>query len=124
MLTSLFFLAFIVLDKYSDHRRSKGYGFVTFEDKADASDCIHALDGSDYDGRRLTVQEARPNNNVRGGRRDDRRDYGGRRDDERRGGRYRGSGDRGYGRRDEYGSRDSYGGGRSRRDSYGDRDRY
>ena len=41
-----FFIAFIVLDTNSDHRRSKGYGFVTFEDKADASDCIHALDGT------------------------------------------------------------------------------
>ncbi|XP_065057926.1 uncharacterized protein LOC135685787 [Rhopilema esculentum] len=120
--------AFIVLDKYSDHRRSKGYGFVTFEDKADARDCIDALDGTDYDGRRLTVQEARPNNNSRGGGGGGRRDYGGGRRD---GGSYRG-GSRG-GDREDYGGRDrgyggggggGGGGGRSRRDSYGDRDRY
>ena len=34
------FSAFIVMDKYSDQRRSRGYGFVTFEQKGDAEDCI------------------------------------------------------------------------------------
>eukprot|EP00112_Aurelia_sp_Birch-Aquarium-sp1_P001901 Seg1208.2 transcript_id=Seg1208.2/GoldUCD/mRNA.D3Y31 product="Glycine-rich RNA-binding protein RZ1A" protein_id=Seg1208.2/GoldUCD/D3Y31 len=127
--------AFIVMDKFSDQRRSKGYGFVTFEEKADADDCVRALDSTDYGGRKLTVQEARPNDGSRGGGRrgggggygggGGRRDYGG-------SGRSRGGSYRDGGGRDSYGSggRDSYGsggggyGGRSRRDDYSSSDRY
>ncbi len=50
--------------------RSRGFGFV--EMPADAADAaINALNGSDYGGRPLTVNEARPreNNAPRGVRR-------------------------------------------------------
>ncbi len=41
------------------HNRSKGFGFVEMEDvEADAA--ISALNGSDLEGRTLTVNEARP----------------------------------------------------------------
>ena len=39
--------------------RSRGFGFVEVEDdQADAA--VEALNGKDYDGRPLTVNEARP----------------------------------------------------------------
>ncbi len=41
--------------------RSRGFGFVEMEDAA-ARAAIEALNGSDYDGRQLTVNEARPRN--------------------------------------------------------------
>ena len=41
--------------------RSRGFGFVEMEDDA-ARAAIEALNGSDYDGRQLTVNEARPRN--------------------------------------------------------------
>jgi len=39
--------------------RSRGFGFVEMDDDA-ARTAIEALYGSDYDGRQLTVNEARP----------------------------------------------------------------
>jgi len=39
--------------------RSRGFGFVEMDDDA-ARTAIEALNGSDYDGRQLTVNEARP----------------------------------------------------------------
>ena len=41
--------------------RSRGFGFVEMEDDA-ARVAIEALNGSDDDGRQLTVNEARPRN--------------------------------------------------------------
>jgi RNA recognition motif-containing protein len=41
--------------------RSRGFGFVEMDDDA-ARAAIEALNGSDYDGRQLTVNEARPRN--------------------------------------------------------------
>lgn len=40
--------------------RSKGFGFVEFEDDASADAAIKQLDGSEQDGRKITVNEARP----------------------------------------------------------------
>ena len=40
--------------------RSRGFGFVEMDDDAEAEAAIEALDGNDHDGRRLTVNEARP----------------------------------------------------------------
>jgi RNA recognition motif-containing protein len=39
---------------------SKGFGFVTFSDDAAADAATEAWNGKDYDGRALTVNEARP----------------------------------------------------------------
>lgn len=40
--------------------RSRGFGFVEMENDAEADAAIESLDGNDHDGRRLTVNEARP----------------------------------------------------------------
>jgi RNA recognition motif-containing protein len=40
--------------------RSRGFGFVEMANDAEADAAIEALDGNDLDGRRLTVNEARP----------------------------------------------------------------
>ena len=47
----------IITDR--DTGRSKGFGFVTMSDE-DAEKAIAALNGSQLDGRALTVNEARP----------------------------------------------------------------
>ena len=54
-----------------DTNRSKGYGFVEMEDDAAAQQAIDKLNGSDFEGRKLVVNVARPredNNNGGGGR--------------------------------------------------------
>lgn len=38
--------------------RSRGFGFVTFENDADADKAIAEADGKDLDGRNITVNEA------------------------------------------------------------------
>jgi cold-inducible RNA-binding protein len=40
--------------------RSKGFGFVEYDNDDEAKAAIAALDGSDYQGRQLVVNEARP----------------------------------------------------------------
>ncbi len=40
--------------------RSRGFGFVEMDNDDEALSAIEGLDGQDYDGRRLTVNEARP----------------------------------------------------------------
>ncbi|MEX0910492.1 MAG: RNA-binding protein [Candidatus Paceibacterota bacterium] len=50
--------AVIIADKFSG--RSKGFGFVEFENDADADKAISEMDGQDFGGRNLTVNEARP----------------------------------------------------------------
>jgi RNA recognition motif-containing protein len=41
-----------------DTGRSRGFGFVTFQNQADASAAIQQLDGSSLDGRTIRVNEA------------------------------------------------------------------
>jgi cold-inducible RNA-binding protein len=48
----------IITDR--DTGRSKGFGFVEMADSADADKAISALNGTQLDGRNLTVNEARP----------------------------------------------------------------
>lgn len=48
----------IIIDKFSG--RSKGFGFVEMASSNEAQAAIRALDGNDFDGRNLTVNEARP----------------------------------------------------------------
>lgn len=48
----------VIKDKFSG--RSKGFGFVTIADDAQADKAIADLNGKDMGGRALTVNEARP----------------------------------------------------------------
>src|SRR3954471_10906553 len=48
----------IIVDR--DTGRSKGFGFVEMSTDAEAADAIEKFNGADYDGRALTVNEARP----------------------------------------------------------------
>ena len=43
-----------------DTGRSKGFGFVEMSTDAEAADAISKFNGADYDGRAMTVNEARP----------------------------------------------------------------
>jgi RNA recognition motif-containing protein len=47
--------------------RSRGFGFVEMTDDDEALSAIESLDGQDFDGRRLTVNEARPRTPGGGG---------------------------------------------------------
>ncbi len=48
----------VVTDRESG--RSRGFGFVEYENEADAKKAIEDLNNSDLDGRQITVNEARP----------------------------------------------------------------
>ena len=50
--------ATIIMDKMTG--RSKGFGFVEMENDSDAAQAISMFDGKDFEGRNLTVNEARP----------------------------------------------------------------
>ncbi|MGB1014671.1 MAG: RNA recognition motif domain-containing protein [Nannocystaceae bacterium] len=41
-----------------DTGRSRGFGFVTYEDDGDAERAMQEMDGADLDGRRIRVNEA------------------------------------------------------------------
>jgi cold-inducible RNA-binding protein len=43
-----------------DSGRSKGFGFVEMSSEQEAADAIAKLNGADFDGRAMTVSEARP----------------------------------------------------------------
>ncbi len=49
-----------VIIKHSDSGRSKGFGFVTFVNAEDADKAIAELDGQDFKGRPIAVNEAKP----------------------------------------------------------------
>ena len=85
--------------------RSRGFGFVEMQNDAEAQKAIEALNGADYQGRPLTVNEARP--------REERGGYGG--------GGHGGGG--GYGGGGGGGGRGGYGGGRGGDRSGSDRGR-
>lgn len=50
--------ATIITDKMTG--RSKGFGFVEMESDEDAMKAIEMFNGKDFEGRSLTVNEARP----------------------------------------------------------------
>ncbi|HMP89925.1 MAG TPA: RNA-binding protein [Kiritimatiellia bacterium] len=83
----------IITDKFTG--KSRGFGFVEMSSSDDASKAISELHGKDFDGRALTVNEAKP------------------REDRPRGGGFGGGGGGGGGR-GGYGG----GGGERRRDRY------
>jgi RNA recognition motif-containing protein len=66
----------VITDKFTG--RSRGFGFVEMSSDAEAQRAIQALDGTDLDGRNLTVKEARPQEKPYG--------FGGGRGGERKGG--------------------------------------
>ncbi|KAE8631743.1 hypothetical protein XENTR_v10001291 [Xenopus tropicalis] len=119
-------VAEVVVVKDRESKRSRGFGFVTFENPEDAKDAMMAMNGKSVDGRQIRVDQAgKSSNDRRGGYRGG--SSGGR--GFFRGGRGRGGGgDRGYGGSSRFenrsggyqssGSRDYYG--RSH-GSYGDR---
>jgi len=80
-----------------DTGRSKGFGFVEMTDENGARDAINGLHDKEVEGRRLTVNEARPREDRGGGG-----GGGG-------GGGYRGGGG-GGGRGGDRGDRGGYGG--------------
>lgn len=55
----------VIVDRETN--RSKGFGFVTMVSDDDAQKAISELDGKDYEGRRLAVNEARPKEPRSGG---------------------------------------------------------
>lgn len=50
--------AAVITDR--DTGRSRGFGFVELADRAKGLEAIEKLDGHDLNGRRLTVNEAKP----------------------------------------------------------------
>ncbi len=73
----------LIKDKYSG--QSRGFGFVEMSDKAEAQSAVKGLNGKELKGRALSVNEARPRSEGRGG--------------SGRGGGHRGQGGYGGGRR-------------------------
>ena len=67
----------VIIDKFSG--RSRGFGFVEMSDDNEADTAIESLNGQDYGGRPLTVNEARPREErgPRGGGGGGRGGYGG-----------------------------------------------
>ena len=72
----------LIMDKFSG--RPRGFGFITMESKEAAEAAIQALNGKSFEGRALTVNEARPREDRAsrpgGGYRSDRGDRGDRGD--------------------------------------------
>lgn len=48
----------IIMDR--DTGRSKGFGFVEMSTDAEAASVIEKFNGADYEGRKMTVNEAKP----------------------------------------------------------------
>jgi cold-inducible RNA-binding protein len=48
----------VIIDR--DSNRSKGFGFVEFDDDNAAQEAVKALNGKDMQGRTIVVSEARP----------------------------------------------------------------
>lgn len=67
--------ASIVTDKFSG--RSRGFGFVEMVSGSEANKAIEMFNGYDLEGRKLTVNEARPREDRGGGGGGDRRSSGG-----------------------------------------------
>ncbi len=55
----------VITDRFTG--RSRGFGFVELSSEEEAQTAIDSLNGSDLEGRTLTVNEARPQENRGGG---------------------------------------------------------
>jgi len=75
----------VIVDRES--LRSRGFGFVEFDDPAQGKAAIAGVNGLEIEGRALTVNEARPQSNGTSDRRGPRGSYGGSREGSERGGR-------------------------------------
>jgi len=56
----------LLKDQYTDGLR--GFGFVTMPSKADAQKAIQEVNDTEFEGRKLIVNEARPRKDRSGGR--------------------------------------------------------
>jgi cold-inducible RNA-binding protein len=56
----------VIMDR--DTGRSKGFGFVEMKTDQEAQAAIAAMNGKEFDGRSLTVNEAKPREDRGGGR--------------------------------------------------------
>jgi len=56
----------VIIDRNTG--RSRGFGFVEMPNDSEAEAAINALNGQEYSGRTLTVNEARPREDRSGGR--------------------------------------------------------
>jgi RNA recognition motif-containing protein len=65
--------ASVITDKVTG--QSKGFGFVEMSTDKEAQDAISALNGKEYDGRPMTVNEAKPR--AEGGKGGSRGGFGG-----------------------------------------------
>ena len=67
--------ATVISDRMSG--RSKGFGFVTFANEADADKAVQEMNEKEVDGRKIVVNVAKPREEGGGGgqRRSFRRDY-------------------------------------------------
>ena len=55
----------VITDKFSG--QSKGFGFVEMADEKQAAEAVSSLDGTEFMGRNLKVNEAKPRESNRGG---------------------------------------------------------
>ncbi len=55
----------LIMDHMSG--RSRGFAFITMGSPEGAQEAIRKFDGQDYNGRKMTVNEARPREERRGG---------------------------------------------------------
>jgi len=55
----------IITDRYTGN--SRGFGFVEMPDHQEAKSALSGLNGKDFKGRALKVNEARPRNDRQGG---------------------------------------------------------
>ena len=55
----------VILER--DTGRSRGFGFVTFEDDASAQEAVSSMDGQNLDGRTIRVNEAQEKRPRSGG---------------------------------------------------------
>ncbi|UCF63123.1 MAG: RNA-binding protein [bacterium] len=59
--------ATVLKDRYTGE--SRGFGFVEMQSKSEAIEAIKQVDGKEMNGKRLIVNEARPRQDNRGGKR-------------------------------------------------------
>jgi RNA recognition motif-containing protein len=55
----------VITDRYTG--RARGFGFVEMPNATEAEAAIRALNGQEFQGRALTVNESRPRENTGGG---------------------------------------------------------
>jgi RNA recognition motif-containing protein len=59
IITDRFAFPFFIAYTLRDSGRSRGFGFVQFEDSNDANDAVKDMDGAELDGRNISVNVAK-----------------------------------------------------------------